>query len=86
MISLSRLLVGLSVISGPFAIPIAEETPDFVLSHGNYTELVRRQDYTQNYQTGGDVEFFASTNGYQVTFSDADDFVVGRGWTTGAAR
>lgn len=86
MVSASHLLVALSVIYRSLAAPAVLDSPDFVLSAANYTDLVRRQDYTQNYQTGGNVEFSASTDGYTLTFSDADDFVVGRGWTTGSAR
>ena len=87
MVSVSYLLVALYAIVGSLAAPTAPETlegADFILT--NTTNLVRRQDYTQNYKTGGNVDFSATTNGYSVTFSGAQDFVVGRGWTTGSSR
>ena len=55
--------------------------PDFELG----TELVRRQDYNQDYTTSGSVQYSPSSNGYSVTFSSAQDFVVGKGWSTGSA-
>ena len=86
MVSLSHLFVALSAVGGSLAAPTIPEAPDFIFSTDNFTDLVRRQDYTQNYQTSGNVQFSATTNGYSVTSSSAADFVVGRGWKTGAAR
>ncbi|KAL9112247.1 MAG: hypothetical protein Q9227_003365 [Pyrenula ochraceoflavens] len=86
MVALTHLILALSAVVGSFAAPTAFDEPDFIISADNHTDLVRRQDYTQNYQTGGNVQFSSSTNGYSVTFSSAADFVVGRGWTTGSAR
>jgi endo-1,4-beta-xylanase len=57
--------------------------PDFELGSDH---LARRQDYTQNYKTGGSVNFSPSNNGYSVSFSGAGDFVVGKGWKTGTKR
>ncbi|TVY75947.1 Endo-1,4-beta-xylanase [Lachnellula suecica] len=84
MVSASYLFVALSAIVGALAAPTSLDTADFVLL--NKTSLVKRQDYTQNYKTGGTVNFATTTNGYSVTFSGAQDFVVGRGWNTGSAR
>jgi hypothetical protein len=50
------------------------------------TNLARRQDYNQNYKTSGNVNFSPSNNGYSVQFSNAGDFVVGKGWKTGTSR
>lgn len=55
--------------------------PDFELS----TKLVRRQNYNQDYTTSGSVSYSPANNGYSVTFSGAQDFVVGKGWSTGSA-
>ena len=60
-----------------------DDAPDFEFS-GN--RLTRRQDYTQNYKTGGNVNFSPGTDGYSVTFSGAQDFVVGKGWKKGTER
>ncbi|KAF2794840.1 glycoside hydrolase family 11 protein [Melanomma pulvis-pyrius CBS 109.77] len=61
----------------------SDPSPDFELG-GEH--LARRQDYTQNYKTGGSVNFSPSSTGYSVTFSGAGDFVVGKGWKTGTKR
>jgi endo-1,4-beta-xylanase len=88
MVAFSHLFIALSTAIGalaaPAAVPETLETADFVLT--NTTNLVRRQDYTQNYKTGGKVQFSTTTAGYSVTFSGAQDFVVGRGWKTGSSR
>lgn len=88
MVSFSHLLFAISAAIGALGAPAAEPetlaTADFVLN--NETNIVRRQDYTQNYKTGGNVQFSTTSNGYSVTFSGAKDFVVGRGWKTGSAR
>jgi hypothetical protein len=60
-----------------------EDTPDFELSADR---LTRRQDYNQNYKTGGSVNYVPTSNGYAVSFSGAGDFVVGKGWRTGTQR
>ncbi|KAH8892809.1 glycoside hydrolase family 11 protein [Thozetella sp. PMI_491] len=84
MISLSHLALALSALGGVFAAPTADpDAPDFVIGPHN---LARRQDYNQNYKTGGNVNFSPSSNGYSVTFSGAGDFVVGKGWKTGSER
>ncbi len=59
------------------------DLPDFEIGPHN---LARRQDYNQNYKTGGSVNFSPNSNGYSVTFSGAGDFVVGKGWKKGTDR
>ncbi len=85
MVALKYLTVAAAAISGVFAAPTAEalDAPDFEVGAHN---LARRQDYNQNYKTGGNVNFSPTSNGYSVTFSGAGDFVVGKGWKTGKAR
>jgi endo-1,4-beta-xylanase len=85
MVALTYLAVAAAVISGALAAPApnAADLPDFVFGPH---ELARRQDYNQNYKTGGNVNFQPTSNGYSVSFSGAGDFVVGKGWRTGSAR
>lgn len=87
MVAFSQLAVVLSVAAGSLAAPTAnpdQDAPDFDLS--DVTSLVRRQDYNQNYKTSGNVNFSPANNGYSVSFSNAGDFVVGKGWNTGTTR
>jgi endo-1,4-beta-xylanase len=84
MIALSHLIFAISAVTGVFAAPtVGPEAPDFILGPNN---LARRQDYNQNYKTGGSVNFSPSSKGYSVSFSGAGDFVVGKGWKTGTTR
>lgn len=86
MVAITYLTVAAAAISGALAAPagnVASDAPDFEFGPHN---LARRQDYNQNYRTGGNVNFSPSSNGYSVTFSGAGDFVVGKGWRTGTAR
>ena len=88
MVAFSYFAAAAWVIVGSLAAPTAEpaannDAPDFELGGD---KLVRRQDYTQNYKTGGSVNFSPNSNGYSVTFSGAGDFVVGKGWKTGSER
>jgi endo-1,4-beta-xylanase len=86
MVAFTQLALALSAIAGTFATPALQDDrslPDFEIGSKN---LARRQDYTQNYKTGGNVNFQSTTNGYSVTFSGAQDFVVGRGWSKGTNR
>ena len=79
-------------MSGAFAVPAASpdpSIPDFEI--GPHTgNLARRQggmDYNQNWKAGqGNINYQSQSNGYSVTFSNAGDFVVGKGWRTGKAR
>lgn len=87
MVALSHVAVTLSAVAGALAAPttsLVEDIPDFELS--NVTSLVRRQDYNQNYKTSGNVNFSPTNNGYSVSFSNAGDFVVGKGWSKGTTR
>ena len=92
MITLKYLVVALSALTTSFAAPVAElvavfgeRSPDFDLQ--DLTPLVRRQNYNQDYTTGGGtVNYSPKSNGYSVTFSRASDFVVGKGWTKGSAQ
>jgi endo-1,4-beta-xylanase len=61
---------------------------DFFLRRANSTlsALARRQspNYKQDYTTGGTVNYSPSSTGFSVQWSNAQDFVVGLGWTTGS--
>jgi endo-1,4-beta-xylanase len=92
MVSFTQLVLALSAIASTLAAPASDfigpavaerDVPDFQLGGAN---LARRQDYTQNYKTGGNVNFQSQSNGYSVTFSGAGDFVVGKGWSKGTNR
>lgn len=95
MVAFSSLVITLSAIAGSLASPtnlerkdLAERGPmDFVLEIGN--PLRRRQsapNYNQDYTTGGTVSYSPSSTGFSVTWNTEDDFVVGKGWTTGSTR
>jgi len=85
MVAFTYLAVAAAAISGALSAPAAygPEAPDFEIGSQS---LARRQDYNQNYKTGGSVNFSPTNNGYSVSFSNAGDFVVGKGWRTGTAR
>jgi endo-1,4-beta-xylanase len=85
MVAFTYLAVAAVAISGAFAAPAAygPDLPDFEVGSQN---LARRQDYNQNYKTGGNVNFQPNSNGYSVSFSGAGDFVVGKGWSRGTNR
>lgn len=88
MTSLRNLVLAASVIAGVLAAPAADpaaDAPDFMLG-GESGNLARRQNYNQDYTTGGSVNFSPASSGYSVSFSNAGDFVVGKGWTTGTNR
>ena len=94
MISFTQLAIALSVIAGSLAAPKAESAPierdlekrapNFELR--NHNLLSPRQNYEQDYQTGGDVVFTYTSDSFTVQFDDADDFVVGVGWQPGSAQ
>jgi endo-1,4-beta-xylanase len=83
MVAFSSIALAFSAVAGAFAAPAAD-LPDFELN--NATSMVKRQDYNQNYKTSGNVNFAPTNNGYSVQFSNAGDFVVGKGWKTGTTR
>ncbi len=74
------------------AAPTADpDAPDFSPYRIGPENLARRQDYNQNYRTGGSVNFNPSSSGYSVpspfSFGAAVTFVVGKGgWKTGTLR
>lgn len=71
MIAPTKLALAVAAISGALAAPAAEpgmDAPDFELGGEN---LARRQDYNQNYVTGGTVNFSPGSSGYSVSFSNA---------------
>jgi len=99
MVALTYLAIAAAAVAGTLAAPAADaygpaprsahvispqdDTPDFEFGSN---KLARRQDYNQNYKTGGNVNFSPTSNGYSVTFSGAGDFVVGKGWRKGTVR
>ena len=87
MVSFTYLALAASAVFGALAAPAPEaygsDVPHFEVGPQN---LARRQDYNQNYKTGGNVQLSSQSNGYSVTFSGAGDFVVGKGWKKGTAR
>jgi endo-1,4-beta-xylanase len=81
----TRLALTLAAATAVLAAPAADANaangaPDFELN----TKLTKRQNYNQNYQTSGDVIYSPTNNGYDVKYAGANDFVVGKGWTTGS--
>lgn len=86
------LALASTAFSAVFAAPApaTDDIPDFHIGTiGPETaegDLARRQDYNQNYKTGGNVNFSPGSSGYSVSFSGAGDFVVGKGWKTGTTR
>lgn len=97
MVGSSSLLIVLAGIAGSLAVPLglgpSESSVnitergafDFVL--GSHNDVRRRAsiNYDQNYQTGGQVSYSPSGNGFSVNWNTQDDFVVGVGWTTGSS-
>jgi endo-1,4-beta-xylanase len=92
MVAITYLAAGAAAVTSVVAIPAsvhvrspADDHPDFDMSFA-LNNLTKRQDYNQNYKTGGNVNFQPNNNGYSVSFSGAGDFVVGKGWKTGTSR
>ena len=86
MVAFTYLAIAAAVtgaLAAPHVVAPNDDPADFEIGAHN---LARRQDYNQNYKTGGSVNFQPSSNGYSVTFSGAGDFVVGKGWRTGTSR
>lgn len=86
MVALKSLALALSAVSAAIAAPAADASADLPDFHLGGSDFARRQDYNQNYVTGGTVNFSPSSTGYSVSFSGAGDFVVGKGWSTGSTR
>jgi endo-1,4-beta-xylanase len=95
MIAIYYLFVELCAVAGSLAAPtdspplfnrdLEQRTPDFDFL-GNVSRLMSRQDNNQDYKTSGNVNYSPTSGGYSVKFSNAQDFVVGKSWTTGSAR
>jgi endo-1,4-beta-xylanase len=92
MVGISTLLVGLSAVAATIAAPTVEKRgeADFVL-HPDHP-LARRignitarsnPSYTQNYKTGGTVNFSTTGTGFTLNYNVQQDFVVGVGWNPG---
>ena len=64
---------------------VAERSPiDFTLRNAN--AIQRRQDYQQDYTSGGDVVYSPDGNYFDVKWDTQDDFVCGIGWETGSTK
>lgn len=86
MVTFTYLAFTFVALAGAFAAPTTApdaDLPDFELIT---KDLVSRQDYNQSYQTSGIVNFSPNTNGYVLSFFNARDFVVGKGWKKGTNR
>lgn len=86
----SRLALAFVAITGALASPILTGDVDVVEASTNATEsdfVLKRAsnpNYTQNYIAGGaNVQFSPNGNSFGVTYNTNQDFVVGRGWSTG---
>ncbi|KAH6656014.1 family 11 glycosyl hydrolase [Truncatella angustata] len=89
VLNLTHFAFAASLLTSAFAAPVENITaeitdrdaPDFDIGPHS---LFARQDYNQNYKTSGTVNVSPTGNGYSVSFSGAQDFVVGKGWSTGS--
>ncbi|EEA18899.1 hypothetical protein TMatcc_010557 [Talaromyces marneffei ATCC 18224] len=98
MVAFSSLLVAFTAIVGALAAPtelvkddnvldlLSRGPSNFVLDTTNTTSLVRRAgiNYNQDYTTGGTVNYYHSSTGFQVNWNTQNDFVVGVGWNPGS--
>jgi endo-1,4-beta-xylanase len=92
---LSNLVI-LSAIAGSLATPVSVKREDGALAdfaldrRSNFTStlaLARRgsaPNYNQDYTTGGTVSYSPGTSSFSVNWNTQNDFVVGKGWTTGS--
>lgn len=83
MVAFSYLAIAAAALSAVSATPMAEPSPDAPDFEVGPHNLARRQglDYNQNWKAGqGNINYQAQSNGYSVTFSNAGDFVTGKGW------
>ncbi|KAH8820126.1 glycosyl hydrolases family 11-domain-containing protein [Xylogone sp. PMI_703] len=85
MVAFSKLAFAFSAIATSIATPLVERgEPDFILERSNASLSARQApNYNQDYTTGGTVNYSPSTNAFSVSWNTQNDFVVGRGWTTG---
>jgi len=85
MVSFTALTLALAAATLTLSAPVDEQltsrNPNFDLG---LKGLSKRQSYSSDYTTGGNVDYSPSGSGpYTVTFSGASDFVVGKGWNPG---
>jgi len=90
----ATLAVALLTVTGAFASPILTADvgstnitergePDFILGNHNFRKR-QSPNYSQNYiASGANVQFTPSGNSFSVKYDTNQDFVVGRGWSTG---
>lgn len=99
MLGLASLLLVFSGISPLLAAPTAsneleERGPaDFILHPDHplarrFANLTERANptFTQNYKTGGTVNFTPTGTGFNLNYNVQQDFVVGVGWNPGNAQ
>ncbi|RAO72089.1 uncharacterized protein BHQ10_008101 [Talaromyces amestolkiae] len=98
MVAFSSLFTVFTAIVGSLAAPADlvkdDNVPDlvsrgpsnFIIDTTNNTSLARRSaiNYDQDYTTGGTVNYYSSSTGFEVTWNTEDDFVVGVGWNPGS--
>ena len=91
MVAFSSLVLALSAIAGSLASPAVSVKRDgdfgaanFVLPRDSALNPRATVNYDQDYTTGGTVDYSPDGSYFKVTWSDADDFVVGVGWSTGS--
>jgi endo-1,4-beta-xylanase len=97
MVGFTSFLLSFAAVTGSFAAPAADKPvldergpADFVLHpdhplarrFGNLTERAN-PTYTQNYHTGGTVNFTPTGTGFNLNYNVQQDFVVGVGWNPG---
>lgn len=98
MVAFSSLFAAFTAIAGSLAVPadlvkddnvldlVSRGPSNFVIDTTNSTSLARRSaiNYNQDYTTGGTVNYYHSSTGFEVTWNTQDDFVVGVGWNPGS--
>jgi endo-1,4-beta-xylanase len=57
---------------------------DFVLEANSPLSRRSSLNYSQDYTTGGTINYTNSSTGFDVTWNTPDDFVVGVGWNPGS--
>ena len=82
---LTILSAATSSLAAVVTSPRGLEPVNFNLRELFNETLTRRQstNYNQDYTTGGSVSYSPNGNSYSVTWSNPQDFVVGRGWNPG---
>lgn len=98
MVAFSSLVTVFTAIVGSLAAPadlfkndnildiVGRGPSNFIVDTTNNTSLTRRSaiNYDQDYKTGGTVNYYSSSTGFEVTWDTEDDFVVGVGWNPGS--